>query len=102
MKEVEMTDGGLIISSRKIFNQETIFVPYEKIESVKNKLWWLGNRKRVSVKFTEDTDFGKEISFISKGFSLMSQAEIVEDLNRTVIRNKTSEKLNAVFRQLSS
>lgn len=95
-----MTDAGLLVSSRKFFNQQTIFVPYEKIETVKNKFWWLGNKKRVSVKFTENTEFGEEISFISKGFSLISQAEIVEELSRTVIRNKTSEKIKSAFYEL--
>lgn len=100
MKEVEMSDAGLIISRRMFFNQETIFVPYENIESVKRKLWWLGNSRQVSIKFTEKTDFGNEVTFISRGFTRMSQLEIVEELNRTVIRNKTSDKINAAFNQL--
>jgi hypothetical protein len=97
MKEVEMTDSGLLISSRLFFKQKTIFVPYEKIESSKNKLWWLGNNKRISIKFKENTDFGKEISFISKGFTLNSQTKIVEELNRAIIQNRNAERLNSAF-----
>lgn len=102
MKEVEMTDAGLLISRRIFFNQETIFVPYENIEKVKSKLWWFGNEKRISIKFAGVTDFGKEIIFIGRGFRRATQAEIVAELSRTIIRNKTSGKINAALRELEN
>ena len=102
MKEVEITEAGLIITDRFFFTQKTIFIPFEQIESVNNKLWWLGNNRRTSIKFTENTKFGKEISFISKGFTRTTQAEIIEELNRTIIRSKRNDRINAAFHQLDN
>ena len=95
MKEVEMTDAGLLISSRFFFRQKTIFVPYENVEEVKKRLWWLGNLKRISIKFKENTDFGGEISFITKGFTRHSQTKIYEELSRAVARNQTARSLGS-------
>ncbi len=95
MKEVGMTDSGLLISKRFFFNQKTIFVPYENIELSKLKL--IGNNNRVSIKFTEPTEFGEKISFISKGYTIKAQAKIVEELNQAIIQNKKAEQLNSAF-----
>lgn len=97
MKKVEMTDAGLLISSRFFFNQKTIFVPFEKVELLKLK--YIGSNKTVSIKFTEPTEFGKKISFISKGYTLNSQAKIVEELNQAIIQNRKAEQLNSAFPQ---
>lgn len=98
MKEVEMTGAGLIISERFFFTQKTIFVPFEKIEAVKNTARWLGTNKKVSIKFTGNTTFGKEIFFLSKGFASIKQSEIVGELNRLAIRSKNPNGLNPVPR----
>jgi hypothetical protein len=95
MKKVEMTDAGLLISSRFFFNEKTIFVPYEKIELLKLKL--IASNNTVSIKFTEPTELGKKISFISKGYTINSQAKIVEELNQAIIQNKKAERLNSAF-----
>lgn len=102
MKEVEITEAGLIITDRFFFTQKSIFVPFEQIENANNKLWWLGNKKRISIKFTENTEFGNEICFIAKGFTRMAQVEIIEELNRTIIRNKTADRIKSAFQQLEN
>lgn len=90
-----MTDAGLIITERFFFTQKSIFVPFEQIESVNNRLWWLGNKKRTTIKLLEETEFGKEILFISRGFTRINQAEIIEELNRAVLGSKNAERLNS-------
>jgi hypothetical protein len=102
MKEVEITDAGLIVTDRFFFTQKSIFVHFEKIENANNKLWWLGNKRRTTIKFTENTEFGNKICFIAKGFTRMAQVEIIEELNRTIIRNKTADRINAAFHQLDN
>lgn len=93
MKEVEMTEVGLIITNRFFFKQESVFVPFKDIEIIRNKFRWIGNYKRVTVKFIEPNKFGKEISFLSKPFTIFSQNEMVEELNRLVRKNKDAESL---------
>jgi hypothetical protein len=102
MKDVEITDSGLIITERFFFTQKSIFVPFDKIEKVGNRLWWLGNKRRATIKFTEPCEFGDEICFIAKGFSRMAQREIIEEINRTVIRSRTEERLKAAFHELNN
>jgi flagella basal body P-ring formation protein FlgA len=99
MKEVELTGAGLIITERFFFNQKTVFIPFEKIETVKNKLWWLGNKNRITIQFTEITEFGEEISFLSNKFTRTAQAELVEELNRTILRNKSANRLSSAYLQ---
>jgi len=102
MKEVEIVDAGLIITDRFFFTQKSIFVPFDKLETVNNKLWWLYNNRRTTIKFTEPNEFGSEICFISKGLTRVKHAEIIEELNRTIIRNKTEERIKAAFHQLNN
>lgn len=97
MKEVEMTDSGLIISDRFFFTQKTIFVPFETIETAQIKLKWLGSKNCIKVRFTERTLFGNEISFIPKKFTRVSKFELVDEINQTAIRNKLSSRLNSAF-----
>ena len=102
MKEVEITDEGLIITERFFFTQKSIFVPFEKVENANSKLWWLGNKKRTTVKFTEPTEFGQEIRFISRGFTRFAQTEIIEEINRAVYRTRIDGKIDRAFNQLTS
>ena len=95
MKEVEMTDAGLIVTERFFFTQKSIFVPFEQIESVNNSLWWLGNKKRTTVKFLEETEFGKEIVFVCRGFTRVNQAIVMEELKRAALANKSAERLDS-------
>jgi hypothetical protein len=99
MKEVESTDAGLIITDRFFFTQKCTFVPFEQIETVTASFWRLNNSRRISVKFTENTEFGNEIFFVSKGFTQITRAKIVEELNRTVRRSKNAERLKSAFFQ---
>jgi hypothetical protein len=94
MKEVEIADAGLIITERFFFTQKSIFVPFEQIESADNRLGWLGNKKRTTIKFLEETEFGKEICFICRGFTRSNQASVIEQLNRAAIRSKNPNGLN--------
>lgn len=100
MKEVEMTETGLLISRRFLFSQQIIFVPYEKVKSAKRKFWWLGNNHLVSIKFLEKTEFGEEIKFASRGMFKPSYDKILEDLNRAIFGHKISEKLNVADNQI--
>jgi hypothetical protein len=88
-----MTEAGLIIGERFFFTQKTVFVPFEKIESATIKTRWSGNNTRVSVKFTENTVFAKEIFFLCKGFTSLKQTATVEELNRLAIRSKNPNGL---------
>lgn len=97
MKEVELTEVGLIITNRFFFKEESAFVPFENIEIVRNKLRWIGNYKRVSIKFIEPIKFGKEISFLNNRSKISAQVELVEELNRSVRQSKKSELLNPKF-----
>lgn len=95
MKEVEMTDEGLILTERFFFTQKSVFVPFEQIESVSNRLWWLGNKKRTTVKFLEKTEFGKEIVFVCCGFTRVNQAIVMKELKRVALANKNAERLSS-------
>lgn len=101
MKDVEMTDAGLIITERFFFKQKSIFVPYEKIETVKNKFWWLGNNARTSIKFTEKSEFGNEITFNCKGFTLNSRAKIIEELNLNLKHSKSLGHKNPSYLKIT-
>lgn len=90
MKDVEMTESGLIVSERFFFSQKHIFVPFENIESVKNKFLLFENTNQVCVKFIEETAFGKEISFTSKDYKFFSESKIVKDLHQKALESKES------------
>ena len=47
-------------------------------------------------------EFGKEVCFISKGFTRLTPTEIIEELNRTVIRSRRNELINSALRQLNN
>lgn len=97
MKKVELTEIGFIITNRFFFKEECVFVPFEKVEVVRNKFRWMGNYKRVSVKFIEPIKFGKEISFLCNRSKITAQVEMVEELNRSVRQSKISELLKRKF-----
>lgn len=93
MKNVEATDSGLIISQRLLFKQKHIFVPFENIESVKNKFLLFENTNQVRVKFLETTEFGNEITFTSKDYKFFSESKLVKDLHQKAIESKNAEHL---------
>lgn len=100
MKEVEMTETGLLISRRFFFSQKTIFVPYENVKFAKYKFWWLGHNHQISIKFLETTEFGEEILFFGKGIFKSSRDKIFDDLKSAIFGHKISEKLNAANIQI--
>ena len=102
MKEIELTDAGLIVTDRFFFNQKTVFVPFEQIDAVESKFRWLSSRNRISVKFTEATALGMDITFISKGFTRTAHNEVYEELTRAVSRHKNDKRLDAAARQLKN
>lgn len=91
MKDVEATDSGLIISQRSLFKQKHIFVPFENIESVKNKFLLFENTNQVRVRFHETTEFGNEISFTSKDYKFFSEIKLVKDLREKAVESKNAE-----------
>ena len=93
MKEVELTEAGFLITGRFFFKQKTTFVPFESVERVKNKYWWLGYSKRITIKFNENTEFGEEASFLSKSFTRMGQVKMVEELNQLIWDKKTDDAI---------
>jgi len=100
MKDVEMTDAGLIITERFFFSQKTVFVPFEQIEEVRNESSWLKNERDIYVKFFEPNQFGEEIFFMSKGFWNADHIEILEDLKRAISRHEEEKQLAAKPRRL--
>lgn len=94
MKEVEITEAGFIVTDRFFFKQKTIFFPFENIKRVKNKFWWLGNNKRITIEFVKPTEFGSEISFLGNSFSRIKLVKMVEELNQIVWEKKNAESLN--------
>lgn len=93
MKDVEITEAGLIVSRRMLFSQKHIFVPFEKIASIKNKFLWFENTNQVVVKFTDETEFGDEISFTSKDYKFFSESQIVRELRRKAVESQNAERL---------
>ncbi|MCD9185219.1 MAG: hypothetical protein LUM44_02210 [Pyrinomonadaceae bacterium] len=93
MKDVEATDSGLIISKRLLFKQKHIFVPFENIESVKNKFLLFENTNQVRVRFHETTEFGKEVSFTSKDYKFFSESRLVKDLHQRAVESKNAEPI---------
>ena len=102
MKDVELTDAGLIITQRFFFTQKTVFVPFEQIKVVKNKLRWGLTKKRIFVEFNEPNGFGKEICFLTKGYWQATHAGIFEELRLTIARHKNERQLNEPILQLNN
>jgi len=97
MKDVEVADPGLIISERFLFKEKHIFVPFENIESVKNKFLLFENTNQVRVKFIESTEFGEEISFTSKDYKFFTESKTVKDLHQKAIESKNAETFGSAL-----
>lgn len=97
LKDVEVTESGLIISKRLLFNRKFIFVPFENIESVKNKFLLFENTNQVKIKFIKETEFGKEISFTSKDYAFFSENKIVKELRQKSLESKNAEQFALHF-----
>jgi hypothetical protein len=89
IKQVALTEKGLLIFHIHFGKRKEIFVLFENIEYVSQKFYQRSNYETVSIKLYNLTEFGSKIIFMPKiRFFGILEHPIVSELNQVVERSR--------------
>jgi hypothetical protein len=89
IKQVVLTEKGLLIFHIHFGKRMEMFVPFENIENISQKFYQRSNIETVSIKLNKITEFGSKIVFMPKiRFLGIFEHPIVGELNQVVERNR--------------
>jgi hypothetical protein len=89
IKQVILTEKGLVIFHIHFGNRREIFVPFENIESVSQRFYQRSNLETVSINLKKITEFGSTIIFMPKiRFLGVFEHPIVGELNQVIEQSR--------------